>query len=128
MRYLYFKKYSTYPDFHTVRTKILGEEFKISKLSLRRDYYSVLFIFKIFNGLTDVIDLTNRLQLRVPRICARSHEWFFVPKANTVQYANSPLLRMLKLANTLLESPQIDLAMNFTPFKKVAMDLLHRIP
>lgn len=98
-RYRHFDSYSSNLSFY-----------KICSLDKRREYFDIMFIYKIFNNVTDSPYCLNFINLAVPKYSTRSNLTFYVHSSSTNYYLNSPLLRCMRTVNTICSThPNIDL-------------------
>uniref|UniRef100_A0A1Y1K5G1 Reverse transcriptase domain-containing protein n=1 Tax=Photinus pyralis TaxID=7054 RepID=A0A1Y1K5G1_PHOPY len=119
LRFLYFKKNNTYPEFN-VRSADLRHEFEIQSLANRRSIALVQFGHKLWNNLVDQSYLLSLMTLKVPNRATRSTDMFHIP--TTTFRFHSPLLAMLRLLNQLLTSIiDLDLSLPFKKFSKLVI-------
>ena len=103
-KYLYFKKYGTYPTLHYPHD-ILLRQLNLVPLSARRDYYLLMFLFKIFHNIIQDSALLEYIHILVPRSNNVRQPMLFhcnVVKSN--QHFYSPLVHMQRLYNKYRQS------------------------
>lgn len=100
LRYLYYKSFSELcpRNFPTVA---LRRMYSFISLQTRRDTFSLLIIYKIFNNLIDIPDVLQFIHFYVPHNRARPNSLFYIPKTRTIHRDNSFFVRSLRLLNNM---------------------------
>jgi hypothetical protein len=82
------------------------EYFKITSLEIRRHHLSLIFLYKIINNLIDCPSILEQLNIRVPRVQARLHNYTpFLTTVSKNRYgSNVPLSYMQTLYNYVYHS------------------------
>ncbi|XP_022827048.1 uncharacterized protein LOC111356795 [Spodoptera litura] len=114
LRFLYRKRFGYYPFLYP--TKFLLGMLRFNSLEVRRNYSLMTMSCKTLRGESDCPEIVGQVvRLSVPRLLThqlrpRQHPLLAVPEARTVAHANSPLVRVLTMLNSLLMSaPECDL-------------------
>lgn len=76
-------------------------QFNIPKLSCRREYFDIVFIYKLLNNRIDSPFLLSQLSLYVPSHNLKKHKLFFIEHKRTNYLLSSPLHRMMLLVNNI---------------------------
>lgn len=123
LRYLHYKQFNIYPIF-SVRTSALCELLQHNRLSKRRQFAQMWFLYKIMSGAVDDVDLLFQVGLHVPDLRTRHNNnlTFHVPVSRTVVHDGSPVHQMLCCGNLL--SKDLDLAMTPGEFRRKLHSLL----
>jgi phosphopantetheine adenylyltransferase len=66
-----------------------------SSLLSRRTEHSVVFVFKLIQGLVDCSDLLSQVTFKVNRPACRTKNTFFLPTRRTNTELSSPVVRMM---------------------------------
>jgi len=85
----------------------LETAFKLLPLSLRRQMYDIITLFKILNAKIDSFELLESININVPIYSLRNNEPFYPEFAGTNYLLNAPINRLQHQANEL--SSSIDL-------------------
>lgn len=94
VRYIWFKTDGIYPDFHISHNELLSR-FAVKDLTCRREYQTIIMLFKILNNLIDCPDLVKELNFHVPNLQTRSHSsTFYLTAPRTNVLAFSPIYVM----------------------------------
>lgn len=103
LRYIYFKKTRTFVHYrdNPVSTSELLKMFDMVTLESRRKNTDIICFYKILHHLIDVPQILESIRFRVPSSNIRSPLLFDVPLARHNQFSNSPLVRMLRVANDI---------------------------
>jgi hypothetical protein len=76
--------------------------YKLENLSIRRKYFDVLLIFKIFNNYIDSDECTGLFSFNCKSHLVRHRDLFYVPFSSSNYYCNSPVVRCIVTYNTLI--------------------------
>lgn len=76
--------------------ELLLQRFGIPSLERRRQYHSVVFLYKIVNSIMDCDSISRRLVFNTPRSGARYPIAFYLPLAHTRAQQSSPLYCMCR--------------------------------
>ena len=106
LKYLYFKKYKSYPLQGYPQTELLME-FGYLSLESRRSFFDIKFLNKILRGSINIDRFYIHISLVQSRENARFKQLFYVPCANTNLLVNSPIVRACRLANKCYPSVNI---------------------
>lgn len=100
LRFLYFIKNGNLcpNDFSTAELRSI---FGIESLKVRRDYFSLVTLYRIIKNDTDSPCLFNRFSWYVPSLRRNRGLEFFVPRSNTINHYNSPLNVMRRSFNRI---------------------------
>lgn len=95
LKFLYFKKYNTYPDI-TVRYSSLLQEFNFITITDRHKRISCLYLYKLVNNLIDDGPALELINFHIPRLANRSCSSFSFKTPHTSHHSNSPLYKLYK--------------------------------
>lgn len=102
------------------------KHYKLTSLSNRRKEIDLVFLYKIFNGVVDCIDLTSSLYIvapsRLPRV--KAYNLFSLPYSRTNLGKNSVLSRLCKQYNVFSKMSALDLSDTLPKFRKQLKELL----
>jgi len=70
-------------------------------LQLRRQLYSMKFLYKLLRGTIDSPYLLSKININVPSRTSRNRDLFVLAKMRTDALQNSPLQKMMSLYNKL---------------------------
>lgn len=118
LRYLYFKKHHRWPDYGTIRSTMLREEFEVLSLTSRRKFVMAMILYKIINNISGTIDLRMRIPFNVPRKATRYQLLFGKIRTSVC----SPLEAMLKLANNINLVKNIDFTMSVGCYRHIVQE------
>lgn len=104
LRYIQFRANCYLPTYNDRCRK-----FHILPLCERRKVADLAFLIKVMNGVTDVPELLNQINLRAPSLFLRKGNLLQPPKANTLYRQNSYLLRVCNTYNTECKKIDIDM-------------------
>lgn len=96
LRYLAFRMHFEVVDHDYT---YLMRSFKISLLNSRRIVNDLKFLFKLLNSIICCPELLSRVNTHVPARTTRQIILFSIPQVRTNYGMNSPMVRILKLAN-----------------------------
>ena len=102
LKYLYKGEFGRFPHRGFDQNELLTH-FNLSKLENRRKISAVRIMFKLLHGKIDCPELLSQVSFYVPRIHSRQNNMFLCPKAKTNVLINSPMYKMMKLGNELVE-------------------------
>lgn len=83
----------------------------LTKLSIRRNYKDVLFLYKIINGLVDCLYLLHKINFNIPRLTTRHPKHFKLSP-----YENSKLIPMNRYMHLANLYPSLDLSQSLYRF------------
>lgn len=73
----------------------------LPRLSARRDFIDLTFLYKIVNGLINSPEILNRINLAVSQINLRNNELFYIEYHRTNYGLNTSLQRLCRLGNSV---------------------------
>ena len=97
-KYLYNKQQGHYPERNYPHPKLL-EDCKVLELRSRREYLSLMFLYKLWNGLIVSSNLLSQFNVHVPRTNARNPIFFSTTIAKSNQHNHSPVFDMSHVYN-----------------------------
>lgn len=115
LRFLYFKKYNRPPDYNTVRSLQLCQEFKVNTLSNRRLLALLLFAFKVLNNMINDANILSWFYFNIPPRNMRSSQFLFIPTVRSTYFA--PFLVMCRLVNQVSSQNNVNFFESLNTFK-----------
>lgn len=94
-------------------------------LSSRRQFQSMVFLYKVICGLIDSPYILNRIGFNVPPRRLRRIDYFNIPTYKTNYAINEPIIRCLREFNRLSYMLEIDFSMSTDQFKKLLNDIYY---
>lgn len=80
---------------------LLLSRFDVHELAIRRSAHQVIFLYKVLNNLLNCPDLLSNVNLRIPRLSARSSNVLCLPTPRTNVLMSSPLYQMISQYNNI---------------------------
>ena len=122
IRYMYYKETNVFQL--VVSARWLCEKYGFMRLEKRREIFSILYLFKIINGLIDNSNFLNRINFSVPTYHTRHLKTFYLSTvALTNSHLNSPLFRLCHAYNRIQSEVDI-FGTTYRGFKKKLVEIL----
>lgn len=115
LRYLYYKRFHVRPDYNTIRSTFLRQEFNIPSLEFRRKMKVMIFLYKIVNNSINDSRLLSLIPFNVPSRQTRAPLLFNT--TSIVNTSRAPLISMLRLSNEISGLMNLDFSVPFKQFK-----------
>lgn len=101
LKFLHFKSTGSYPPQGYPHSDLL-QMYQMQSLESRRECFSQIFLYKVLHNQIDSIDITYRLNFRVPRLNSRQSPLFYLPAARVNAMKFSPLHVICNIHNNKL--------------------------
>jgi hypothetical protein len=102
-RLLRFINYRLGVPVREINYKHLRDTYNLQPLSARREVSDMVFLYKLINGQIDAPELLQRIHLHVPNRLTRATQTFSTANTTTNYHYNSPLQRLPREANRLVD-------------------------
>lgn len=106
LKFLSFRMDGVYPVVGHPQ-ELLLQRFGLISLERRRQYASLLFLFKLVNSMIDCADLLRQFNFAVPRLEARFPDTFYITTPRTRTLQSSPIHTMCLIYSTVSDSIDI---------------------